>query len=93
MLALLSGLNNMFCEDRPRDFSRSIRIEDRSARLNGLPCSVERSDKSANLIWVKCPWVFLEKPAHFTARVPSGESATGLSATDAWRRAAVGDAM
>ncbi len=24
---MLSGLNNMFCEDRPRDFSRSIRIK------------------------------------------------------------------
>ena len=40
-LALLSGLNNMCREDRPRDFRGSIRIKDSFAGLDGLPCFVE----------------------------------------------------
>jgi hypothetical protein len=67
MLALLSGLNNVRCEDRACGLSVSSRIEFGSAGLKGFPRFVQWSDQSANFVRSKRPDVFLEISVHYNA--------------------------
>src|SRR5271166_7206237 len=66
-LAVRSGLNDIFCQDRPCGLSVSSRIKLDAAALNGLPRFVQCGRESLNFLGIKHPFLLVEIPVHFNA--------------------------